>query len=349
LLFGEEGNCIGELVGEVNKGMPIFFTMMNESRLIAARHAESIAATAYLHALNYSKERLQGRDAGAQPDSPQVPIIRHPDIRRMLLMMKSYTEGIRALILYTSYCMDMELISEDRDEKKKWAKLTAFLTPVAKAYGSDMSFRVTETAMQVYGGYGYMKDYPVEQFLRDEKVHSIFEGTNGIQSLDLLSRKVLRNSQTLINGLLEDIKKFCYGNKKHKELGKYVNYLSGSLKSLTEVTLYFTEKGKKDFNVIALFATPYMELFGDVTTCWLLLWQAVIAHEKLEEIIHGMGIKGQKGINRLVRDNSEAAFYMGKIASARYFSSTILSMASAKAGAIMNGDRAAIEMAEESF
>ncbi|MBN2418145.1 MAG: acyl-CoA dehydrogenase, partial [Deltaproteobacteria bacterium] len=347
LMFGEEGRCKGELVGEVNKGMPIFFTMMNESRLIAARHAESIAATAYLHALGYSKERLQSREIGMPHDSPQVPIIRHPDVRRMLLMMKAYTEGIRALILYTSYCMDMELISGDKHEKKKWADLTAFLTPVAKAYGSDMSFRVTEAAMQVYGGYGYMKDYPVEQFLRDEKVHSIFEGTNGIQALDLAGRKVLKSSDSLLNGFLADIKRFCKKNKEHTALSKHMKYLSDAVKALSNVTIYFTEQVNKDFNIIALFATQYMELFGDVTVGWLLLWQALIAGDKINEALKEQGLNGADAIKRLAVNDSDIAFHSGKLASARYFSSTILTLAPAKAKAIMEGDTAAIEMAEE--
>ena len=349
LVFGEEGKCTGELVGEVNRGLPIFFTMMNESRLIAARHAESIAATAYLHALRYSKERLQGRAAGAPQDSPQVPIISHADVRRMLLMMKAYTEGIRSLILYTSYCMDMELISDDKNEKQKWAELTAFLTPVAKAYGSDISFRVTETAMQVYGGYGYMKDYPVEQFLRDEKVHSIFEGTNGIQSLDLAGRKVLKNSKGLLNGFLKDINRFCEENKDHKALAKYIGLLSEGVKALSDVTACFTEQAGKDFNIIALFATPYMELFGDVTVGWLLLWQSVIADKKLGQIMHEKGINDSEETGALAADNSEAAFYLGKIASARYFSSAVLSLSKSKARAIIDGDTAALELAEEAF
>jgi alkylation response protein AidB-like acyl-CoA dehydrogenase len=349
MMFGEEGNCTGELIGEINKGMAIFFTMMNESRLIAARHGASIAATAYLHALDYSKERLQGREVGASPDSPQSPIIRHPDVRRMLLMMKAYTEGIRAIILYTTYCLDMELVSEAKDEKLKWAELTAFLTPVAKAYGSDMSFRVTEVAMQVYGGYGYMKDYPAEQFLRDEKVHSIFEGTNGIQALDLLTRKVQKNSENLINGLFREIETFCKANEHHKDLAKHISSLSEGLKALLEVTVYFAGREGADYNKVALFATPYMELFGDVTTGWLLLWQATIAHEKLQTMIQGSGLKSERELKRLISESSEAAFYSGKVSSARFFSSNILSLSKSKARAIIDGDTAAIEMAEEEF
>ena len=347
--LGEDGNCVGELIGEENRGMPIFFTMMNESRLIAARHGASVAGTAYLHALLYSKERLQGREIGAPPDSPQVPIIRHPDVRRMLLMMKAYTEGVRALILYTAYCMDRGVMAEDDMEKQKWSDLTAFLTPVAKAYGSDMSFRVTETAVQVYGGYGYMKDYPVEQFLRDEKAHSIFEGTNGIQSLDLVGRKLPRDSKVLFETLFKDIKTFCWENKDNTALGSYMKILDKAIDTLMNVTEYYTSLFQEDFDSIALYAVPYTELFGDVIVGWLLLWQGIIACGKLEKMIAEKGLKDGDGIKKLISDNSDAAFYSGKQASARYFASTVLIHAGSKALVIKNGDKVAVEIAEESF
>lgn len=347
--FGEDGNCIGELVGEINRGMPIFFTMMNESRLIAARHGASVAGTAYLHALSYAKERLQGREPDAHPDSPQVPIIRHPDVRRMLLMMKSYTEGVRALILYTSYCMDREMIAGDDMEKKKWSALTAFLTPVAKAYGADISFRVTEAAVQVYGGYGYMKDFPVEQFLRDEKVHSIFEGTNGIQSLDLAGRKLLRDKDILNETLFREIREFCEKNKDHDALGFYVIILKRAMNALDEASNYLFSLRKEDFNCIALYAVPYMELFGDVVVGWLLLWQAVISFEKLKKITAEYGLTDESKIKEFLSANGEAAFYSGKQASARYFASMVLELAESKARVIKNKDRAALEIIEESF
>jgi len=225
LNFGEEGSCIGELVSKENHGLPIFFTMMNESRLISARHGSAVASTAYLHALAYARERLQGTEIGAPRDSGQVPIIKHPDVRRMLLQMKAYTEGVRILILYASYCIDRERMSQSKEERQKWESRTSFLTPVAKAYGADMGFRVTETAMQVHGGYGYMKDYPVEQFLRDAKAHSIFEGTNGIQALTLTGRNLGQDSEGLFKGHLEDIDKFCKSNRKHQTLAGYVEIL----------------------------------------------------------------------------------------------------------------------------
>ncbi len=349
IAFGEEGKCVGELIGEVNKGMPIFFTMMNESRLIAARHGASVAASAYLHSLNYARERLQGSTIGTPPGAPQCPIIKHPDIRRMLLMMKAYTEGVRALIIYTSYCIDRERITEDTAERQKWINRTAFLTPVAKAYGSDLSFRVTEAAMQVYGGYGYMKDYPIEQFLRDEKVHSIFEGTNGIQALDLVGRKLLKESDDLGRGLLSDIEEFCDQNKGYKALSRYVETLATARKALADASGFLAETGKKDFPLLALYATQYLELFGDVIVGWLLLWQGVIAHESLNKIISEEHIDAAKGLDKLFSENADAAFYGGKIASAKYFVSNVVSQATSKASVIMNGDGTALEVAENCF
>ncbi|OGP54774.1 MAG: hypothetical protein A2Y65_08780 [Deltaproteobacteria bacterium RBG_13_52_11] len=349
LSFDEDGRCIGELVGEENQGMPIFFTMMNESRLIAARHAAAVASTAYLHALAYAKERLQGTEIGKPASAGQCPIIRHPDVRRMLLQMKAYTEGVRALILYASYCLDQERMARKEEDKQKWAGRAAFLTPVTKAYGSDMSFRVTETAMQVYGGYGYMKDYPIEQFLRDEKVHSIFEGTNGIQALDLAGRKLGRDSDDLFKGHLEDINKFCNANKGHRTLAHYVEILEAAKDALADVSTFLAEIQKKDFPVLALYAYPYLELFGDVTVGWLLMWQAVIAQDKLAKLAEAKGISEPGGLEKFVAEHADAAFYSGKVATARFFASNVLSLAAAKAQAIKKADRAALEIAENVF
>ncbi len=350
LNFGEEGNCAGELVSKENQGLPIFFTMMNESRLIAARHGAAVASTAYLHALAYATERLQGTEIGAPKDSGQAPIIKHPDVRRMLLQMKAYTEGVRVLILYASYCIDRERISHGKEERQEWERRTAFLTPVAKAYGSDMSFRVTEAAMQVYGGYGYMKDYPIEQFLRDEKVHSIFEGTNGIQALTLAGRNLGQDSESLFKGHLEDMDKFCKSNKNHQTLAEYVEILKTAKDALSDVSRFLVIMHKKDFRGLALYATPYLELFGDVTVGWLLLWQAVIARDRLTALAKENGIEPDAdGLQKLVAEDASAAFYSGKLASARYFASTVVSQATAKARTIMRMDRAALEIAENAF
>jgi alkylation response protein AidB-like acyl-CoA dehydrogenase len=347
--FGEEGKCIGEIIGAENKGMPIFFTMMNESRLIAARHGCSVASSAYLHALAYARERLQGTAIGTTPASSQCPIIKHPDVRRMLLQMKSYTEGVRALILYAAYCMDRERISADEQEKKAWGDRVGFLTPIAKAYGSDLSFRVTETAMQVYGGYGYMRDYPIEQFLRDEKVHSIFEGTNGIQALDLAARKLGRESESLFKFYLEDIRLFCKTQRRHKTLARFIEILEEAGNALSDVSSFLLHSQKKDFSLLALYAYPYLELFGDVTVGWLLMQQAVIAQEKLDCLMQEKGLSNPTKIADFIEADKNAAFYSGKLASARYFLSSVVGLAPAKAQAIKTADRAALEISENGF
>jgi Acetyl-CoA dehydrogenase C-terminal like/Acyl-CoA dehydrogenase, C-terminal domain len=350
LKFGEEGSCVGELVSKENQGLAVFFRMINESRLISARHGAAIASTAYLHALAYARERLQGREIGTSEDSVQVPIIKHPDVRRMLLQMKAYTEGIRILILYASYCIDRERMARSKEERQEWERRTAFLTPVAKAYGSDMGFRVTETAMQVYGGYGYMKDYPVEQFLRDAKAHSIFEGTNGIQALTLTGRNLGQDSESLFRGHLEDIDQFCKGNKTHQALAQYIETLERAKNALSDVSKFLVKIQKSDFRGLALYATQYLELFGDVTVGWLLMWQAVIARDRLVVLAQENGFEPDAaGLDRLIAENSAAAFYSGKLASARYFVSTVLSQATGKAQAIMRMDKAALEIAENAF
>jgi hypothetical protein len=267
----------------------------------------------------------------------------------MLLQMKAYTEGTRALMLYASYCMDRELMAQSQEERQVWENRTAFLTPVVKAYGSDLSFRVTETAMQVYGGYGYVKDYPVEQFLRDEKVHSIFEGTNGIQALDLAGRKLGRDSDALFTGLLEDIHIFCKENTGHQTMAQYVEVLDAARTALAEVSTFLVETQKKDFPLLALYAYPYTELFGDIIVGWLLLWQAIIAQEKLIKLAEEKGISEPDGFEKLVVENADAAFYSGKLASARYFVTTVLSLATAKAQVIKTADKAALEIGEHVF
>jgi len=280
-----------------------------------------------------------------------VPIIKHPDVRRMLLHMKAYMEGLRALVYYASYCMDRARMSQNKEECQEWERRTGFLTPMAKAYATEKGFRVTQTAMQVYGGYGYMKDYPVEQFLRDAKFVTIGEGTTGIQALDLAGRKLVQESEALLKGHLEDISKFCKENKNHRTLAHYMEILETARDALADVSMALVKIHKKDFRVLALYATPYLELFGDVTVGWLLMWQAVIAQGKLTALAKEKGIEtdGQVGLEKLVAEDSNAAFYSGKLASARYFVSMVLSQAAAKAQVIKGMDTAALEIGENAF
>jgi alkylation response protein AidB-like acyl-CoA dehydrogenase len=352
LNFGEDNNCIGHLLGEENQGMHIMFQMMNESRLFVGIQGQSHASAAYLHAFDYARQRVQGSEASQMkdPTAPKVPIINHADVRRMLMFMKSVSEGLRALHYYAGFCEDMVRSAESEDEKEKYQDFLDILIPVCKAYGSDMGFRVCETAIQVYGGYGYCKDYPVEQFLRDCKIASIYEGTNGIQALDLVGRKLIFKRGRLFKRLVLETEEFLAWARKSFELRELVANFESAREQLVQVTKYFGLKGMtEDFVEPLLYATPYLELFGDVSLGFMLLWQALVAQRRLEEIYLDAGAKDVKSQREVVATNRSAAFYRGKVASAEFFITNILTLAKGKAKAIMSGQRAAVDIPEEAF
>jgi alkylation response protein AidB-like acyl-CoA dehydrogenase len=352
LNFGEKDNCVGYLLGNENQGMRIMFKMMNEARLAVGIQALSQASVAYMHALRYAQERLQGPEISAlkDPTAPKVPIIQHPDIRRMLLWMKSVTEGMRALIYFAGYCTDRVHSAADAQEAEKYQGFLDILIPVCKAWSSDMGFRVTELAVQIYGGYGYCSEYPVEQFLRDIKICSIYEGTNGIQALDLVGRKLGYHQGALFKSIVAETGNLLKGAKNNYRLKDIVEPFDEARKQLIEVTRYFGLKSvTEDFMVPILYASPYLELFGDLAIGFMLLWQAVIADRRLEEIYSDAKADTPEKKADVCRTNRSAAFYRGKVASAEFFANTVLSLSKGKARAIMSGDRSAIDLPEESF
>jgi alkylation response protein AidB-like acyl-CoA dehydrogenase len=352
LNFGEKDNCIGYLLGNENQGMRIMFNMMNEARLAVGIQALSQASAAYMHALRYAKERVQGAEISAlkDPTAPKVPIIEHPDVRRMLMWMKSVTEGIRALIYFAGYCQDRVLSAADKQEAEKYQGFLEILIPVCKAWSSDMGFRVTELAVQIYGGYGYCSEYPVEQCLRDTKICSIYEGTNGIQALDLVGRKLGYHQGVLFKSIVAETGDLLKGAKKNYRLKDIVEPFEEARRQLIEVTRYFGLKSvTEDFMIPILYATPYLELFGDLAIGFMLLWQAVIADRRLEEIYGDAKADTPEKRAELCRTNRSAAFYRGKVASAEFFANTVLSLSKGKARAIMSGERSALDLPEESF
>jgi len=192
LALGSKGNCIGTLLGEENKGMRGMFLMMNESRHFVACQSLAVATASYMHALDYARKRIQSRHllAGKDYAAPKVAIIEHPDVRRQLLSMKAHVEGLRSLLYFYDHCHDLIAACEDDAEKQRLGDLLEVLTPIAKGYGTDKGLEVTSTGIQVYGGYGYIHEYPVEQLFRDSRIFMIYEGTNGIQAMDFLGRKM---------------------------------------------------------------------------------------------------------------------------------------------------------------
>ncbi|MBI5568834.1 MAG: acyl-CoA dehydrogenase [Desulfomonile tiedjei] len=352
LNFGEKNNCIGYLLGVENQGMRIMFNMMNEARLAVGIQGLAQASTAYLHALKYAKERYQGPEISAMKDAkaPKVPIIQHPDVRRMLMWMKTVTEGIRSLIYYAGYCQDRVLTAATEAEAAKYEGFLDILIPVCKAWSTDMGFRVTELAIQVHGGYGYCREYPVEQFMRDSKIASIYEGTNGIQALDLVGRKLAVHQGALFKSIVAETGNLLKLAKKNYRLKDIVEPFDSARRQLIEVTRYFGLKSiTEDFMIPVLYASPYLELFGDVAVGFMLLWQAVLADRRLQELYSDAKADTAEKKAEMLTTNRSAAFYRGKIASAEFFANTFLSLAKGKARAIMSGERSAIDLPEESF
>lgn len=336
LVLGGKGNCKGMLLGEENKGMSAMFLMMNDARLLVGLQGLACASSAYMYAVNYARERVQGKHLlqMMDKDAPSVPIIQHPDVRRQLMMMKVYVEGIRSLLYYVGMCEDKAKICEDAKEKLTYQGIIDVLIPIAKGYVTDRAFEVCSHGVQVYGGYGYIRDYPMEQLLRDCRITMIYEGTNGIQAMDLLGRKLGLNKGKPMMDLLGEIQKSIAMAKDTQGLEGLAAKLEEIVNKLGEVALHMgmTAMSPKVMNAFA-FAHPFMEVCGDVVMAWMLLWRAAIASRKL-----GNGAK-----------KKDVAFYQGQIKSAEFFIYSILPITYGKMKAILATNGAAIEIAEDSF
>lgn len=352
--MGDNGDCYAELLGEERQGMKVMFQLMNEARIGVGVQSVANASIAYLHALNYAKERLQGSSLleMKNPEAPRVPIIQHADVRRMLLWMKAHVEGFRALTYYTAVCEDRVHASADEAQREKCRGIVEVLTPIVKAYCSDMAFKVTELAIQTYGGYGYCSEYPVEQFMRDIKIASIYEGANGIQALDLVGRKLgLKKGMYfmfLLGEMNATITKY-QGNAALKDMAENVQR---AVNTLTEMAMYFAGSAKAGKFLIPVGnAYPFLMMMGKVVMAWLLLWEAGVAREKLDEIAAGKGIDlADTGkLSALAKEDIDAAFYIGKIAAARYFIKHVLPEVDAAVTAIKSEDLSMIDIPEESF
>ncbi len=353
LNFGEDGKCIGELLGKEREGMRVMFHMMNEARLEVGMQGLGHASASLEHAVAYAKERIQSVPVWEMknPDAKAVAIIEHPDVRRDLLWMKAYVEGLRALNYFTAACMDRAEVAETEAEKEKWHGFVELLTPICKAYSSDRGFEVCGKGIDVYGGYGYCQEYPVEQYMRDCKIASIYEGTNGIQSLDLVGRKLgMRKGANMMN-MLGEMGATVAKAKASEDLKPYAGRLEEAMNALMELTMTFASLGKSgSFLIPVLYASPFLDIMGDVVTGHFLLQAASIAEEKLKVIYAEAGAEKSKGRQRaLVRENRDVAFYTGKIASAKFFASEILPTIKGRCEAIKIGDKIALEIADESF
>ena len=352
LNFGDEGKCHGYLLGQEGQGIQLMFQMMNEARLGVGLQGFALGNLAYLYALKYAKERIQGVEITRMkdPTAPRVPIIKHPDVRRMLMTMKAYTEGLRALIYRAAYYADLAKVATDPQEKEFCENMVDLMIPVVKAYSTDIAFRLTEWAIQIHGGYGYCGEYPVEQLCRDVKITSIYEGTNGIQAMDLVGRKLSLKKGALFLGWMKEINGFIEKYKNHGHLGGAVSQLEQAKNTLVNVARQFGKAAAGgDILFPMLHACPFLEIFGEVELAYLLIQQALIAEDKLQAIFDKYGAATPDAQNKLIEEQTEAAFYKGKVFNAEFFVANILPHGQARATSILSGNRSALSIPEAAF
>ncbi len=342
LVFGDNDKCIGELVGTVeNKGMSQMFHLMNFARIGVGLQGLALASSAYLNALDYARDRKQGSSIKQWKDAtaPRVAIIDHPDVRRMLLDMKSKVEGIRALVVKLTMHIDRQNALEKSggaaSEIEYHQGQVDLLVPLVKAYASDQAFMICATAIQVYGGAGYLKDWPVEQYARDSKIFSIYEGTNHIQAMDLVGRKLMQRGGANVQAFGKDVSTFVAANKEHPVLKEAVAVLGQAMEALTGTGGKFMQWfGGGKIEMVPTVANRFLEMMSETVVGWLLLEQAVIA---------------EAAAAKLPADHPDRAFYDGKRFGAQYFAYNVLPGVAAKAQLIAREDRTALEIPAGAF
>jgi butyryl-CoA dehydrogenase len=302
LAFGEQGACLGELVGEEHKGLTYMFHMMNEARIGVGMGAVMLGYRGYLASLDYAKERPQGRaPTNKNPAEPQLPIIEHADVRRMLLAQKAYVEGGYALCLYCARLVDETRVG-GTEAASDAGLLLDLLTPIAKSWPSQWCLEANSLAIQIHGGYGYTREYPVEQFYRDNRLNPIHEGTHGIQALDLLGRKAVMNKGAAMKLFATEVRKSIADTQGDPTLTTYAIELEAALNEVAASLQVLAPILASNPTLALSNAVLFLEAFGHTVIAWIWLRQAVAAQRGL-----------QQGIP------ADAAFYRGKLAACRWF------------------------------
>jgi hypothetical protein len=338
-------------LGHEREGINVMFQLMNKARLSTGMQGLDLASVSYEHALQYAKERIQSRriEDWNNPAAPPVAIINHPDVRRSLLWMKAHVEGMRAMNYFIAYCIDMERIAASEEEREKMRGFVEFLTPISKAYCSDKAVEICTLGIDIFGGYGYCSEYPMEQYLRDSKIATIYEGTNYIQSLDLVGRKLGQNKGRNLINLFREIAGTIKKNKSRDEMRPNAVHLEDALTAVSNLTKSFAEWGRSlDYIVPILNARPFLMIMGDLIIGWKLLQAADIAQERLASLYKEAG-DDNTNAHSLAQHNPDVAFYQGKVASANYFAANVLPTVEARCKCIILADKTPIEMAQESF
>ncbi|NPT56558.1 acyl-CoA dehydrogenase [Paraburkholderia elongata] len=304
LSFGERGECIGELVGEPHQGLAYMFHMMNEARIGVGLGAVMLGYRGYLASLDYARERPQGRRPdNKNPLDPQLPLIEHADVRRMLLAQKAYVEGAYALCLYAARLVDEQNTGESDTARAEAGLLLDMLTPVVKSWPSQWCLEANSLAIQIHGGYGYTREYPVEQFYRDNRLNMIHEGTHGIQALDLLGRKVVMKQGAALKLLGREIQRSVESARVHPGLQAHADSLSKAWSELTGTVEALLPTLASESERALANANAFLEAFGHIVLAWTWLRQAIVASTALP------GAKSE----------ADGDFYRGKLHACQWF------------------------------
>ncbi len=328
LMVGSNDNCLGYLVGEPHKGLNYMFQMMNEARVGVGTNAAAIGTAAYYASLQYAKERPQGRlISDKDPSKPQSLIVRHADVKRMLLFQKSIVEGALSLLLQCGLWSDLAHVAEG-ETKERAELLLDLLTPIAKSYPSEMCCQTTSAAVQILGGAGYTTDFPVEQFYREARIHPIHEGTTGIHGLDLLGRKIVMKNGKAVQYLMQEMYQTIVAARSVSGLENKANELEESVTTLSKTTAHLLSIAPQNTELFLADATLYLEMFGITTIAWQWLKQATVAAQALPN----------------ATAEAEQNFYQGKLMAARYFFEYELVKVQSLATRLLSHDHVTVEM-----
>jgi len=330
LAYGDSGGAVGELVGEENRGIEYMFTMMNNARLSVGIEGLAIAERAYQQARDYARTRVQGRAADGTDPTP-VPIIRHPDVRRMLMTMRAQIEAMRVLVAFVAGSLDRAKRHPAAAERARHQAVVDLLTPVAKAWCTDTGCAVTSTAIQVHGGLGFIESTGAAQHFRDARIAPIYEGTNGIQAIDLVGRKLARDGGTEMRALIAGMRTTVEAARKY-DGGQYLAArLDESIEQLSAATKSLVSAMQRDRMAALAVASPYLALVGTVVGGWLLTQSAMAARRRRT-------------------DAAEDGDYLAvKEGIARFYAANLLPQAAALAAAVLSGGDTALALTEDQF
>lgn len=334
LSLGENSDCRGYLVGQPHKGLFYMFQMMNEARIEVGMGAAAIASAAYYAALAYAGERTQGRSlSNKDPNAKPIAIIRHPDVKRMLLFQRSVVEGSLSLTLHCAYYFDQLKVTQG-EKKERYTLLLDLLTPVAKTYPSEMGILSVSQGLQILGGYGYCDEFPLEQYYRDARIHPIHEGTTGIQGLDLLGRKVMMKDRKGFSLYLEEVDNAIRAGLEDPTLAPFSLRLQDALEKLKQVTSHLANLARQgDPELFLADATLYLEFFGIITLAWQWLLQGLAVEKAL----------------KADTSEGEILFYQGKRYTLKYFYHYELPKIEGLAKRLMEADGLTVNMKEDFF